>query len=116
MPVIFALCKGFAKRYLSKFKLFRRSAATDEELYGEMPQPHQQLQKPPGTPEVFNKEVKLPPIPKAKLSGLKTWMRNLNRTTPAETKFSNDGSTGSDTLASNLTYASADYDYHRHMR
>ncbi|KAI1284151.1 hypothetical protein F5Y07DRAFT_407642 [Xylaria sp. FL0933] len=51
-------------------------------------------------------ESSLPTPPKGALTGLRSFMRNFNRTNPAKTQLTN----------MSLTYASADYDYHAQLK
>lgn len=109
MPVIFVLFKGVTKTslsWISKLRYLTRHPSAPSH-----PQSDVQMLR----YEQVGDEHKLPQVPKGTLTGLRSCMRNKNRTTPAvgdDTTVALQSGGGGEML----TYVSADYDYHRQLK
>lgn len=101
MPVIFVLFKGFTAwcgLWASKFwSLAGLSKRTND--------PTKLAGVQPLCDEISDKKA-LPESPRGTLTGLRSLMRNFNRTIPAKTHTGNTG----------VSYNSADYDYHTQLK
>ncbi|KAI0503201.1 hypothetical protein F5B22DRAFT_652278 [Xylaria bambusicola] len=101
MPVIFVLFRGLTAWCASQVSKLWSLAGLSKRTNG----PIEPVDTQPLHDDMSDKK-KLPEWPKGTLTGLRSLMRNFNRTNPAKTQTAN----------SCVTYDSVDYDYHMQLK
>ncbi|KAH8893929.1 hypothetical protein GQ53DRAFT_821803 [Thozetella sp. PMI_491] len=103
MPIIFGTLKGFATTtgsWITKLRYSRTSKGTGDS------EPSQGSEANISKEKVIEDD-RLPPVPHGEIRGLKSFMRNFNRTKPAITQTQ---------MSEAPTLRSVDYSYHEHLK